>query len=326
VAGAGGRGPGGDWQAAGQGSGVGVQGAGAAVRGGRLADWSRALRVHQWVKNFLVFVPLLMAHLVFDRDRLAAAACAFAAWCLCASGVYLFNDLLDLEADRSHPRKRSRPLASGALAARAAVPAAAVLVAAGLALAFLLLPAAFGAMLLIYLALTSLYSAHLKRRPVLDVLVLAGLYSLRVLSGGYATSVPVSPWLLAFSMFLFLSLAFVKRYTELRDEGAGEASLARRGYAREDTELLRSFGAASGYLSVLVLALYINQSREVTQLYRRPELLWLAGPCLLYWLTRVWLLAHRGRLHEDPVVFTVRDPVSYIVGAVMAALIVAASV
>jgi 4-hydroxybenzoate polyprenyltransferase len=290
----------------------------------RAAAWPRALRVHQWVKNFLVFVPLLMAHIVSDRGRLTAAIYAFTAWCLCASGVYLFNDLLDLEADRSHAHKRTRPLASGSIGARAALPAAALLVAAGLALAFLLLPALFGAMLVLYLVLTTGYSAYLKRLAVVDVLVLAGLYTLRVLSGGHATAVPVSPWLLAFSMFLFLSLAFVKRYTELRIEGAGAPP--RRGYTREDTELLRSFGAASGYLSVLVLALYINQSDEVRELYRRPELLWLTGPCLLYWLTRVWLLAHRGRLHEDPVVFTVRDPTSYLVGALIAALIVAASI
>jgi 4-hydroxybenzoate polyprenyltransferase len=301
-------------------------GEGGATRAGRAATWARALRAHQWVKNFLVFVPLLMAHLIGDANRLASAAVAFAAWCLCASGVYLFNDLLDLDADRSHPHKRARPLAAGSISARAALPAAAALMGAGLSVAFLLLPVAFGLMLVGYLALTTAYSAHLKRLPVIDVLVLAGLYTLRVLSGGYATSVPVSPWLLAFSMFLFLSLAFVKRYTELRAGSAASGRPSRRGYTREDTELLRSFGAASGYLSVLVLALYINQSREVTQLYRRPELLWLAGPCLLYWLTRIWLLAHRDQLHEDPVVFTVRDPASYVVGALIAALIVAASI
>jgi 4-hydroxybenzoate polyprenyltransferase len=296
----------------------------AAARAGHAVTWPRALRMHQWVKNFLVFVPLLMAHIVSDWSRLAAALYAFIAWCLCASGVYLFNDLFDLEADRSHAYKRRRPLASGSIGARAALPVAALLVAAGLVLAFSLLPATFGAMLGLYLVLTTGYSAYLKRLAVVDVLVLAGLYTLRLLSGGYATVVPVSPWLLAFSMFLFLSLAFVKRYTELRAEGV--AAPQRRGYTREDMELLRSFGAASGYLSVLVLALYINQSNEVRQLYRHPELLWLAGPCLLYWLTRVWLLAHRGRLHEDPVVFTVRDPVSYLVGALIAALIFAASV
>lgn len=292
--------------------------------GGRASVLLRALRAHQWVKNLLVFVPLLMAHRVFDVGALRAAALAFAAWSLCASGVYLLNDLLDLAADRAHPTKRARPLAAGAISRRTVYFLAPALVLAGLAAAFLLLPAGFGLMLALYLALTTIYSAWLKRLALVDVMVLAGLYTLRVLSGGYATGVPVSPWLLAFSMFLFLSLAFVKRYTELRANGGG-AGFSRRGYTRDDMELLKSFGAASGYLSVLVLALYINQSREVTQLYRRPELLWLAGPCLLYWVTRVWLLAHRGELHEDPVVFTVRDPASYLVGALIAALIVAAS-
>jgi 4-hydroxybenzoate polyprenyltransferase len=305
-----------------------------AARDGRVsaapvASWGgvllRALRAHQWVKNLLVFVPLLMAHRVLELGRLRDAALAFVAWSLCASGVYLLNDLLDLEADRAHPTKRARPLAAGLLGRRAALSLVPFLLAAGLGTAFLLLPLRFGLMLALYLLLTTAYSASLKRLALVDVLVLAGLYTLRVLSGGYATGVPVSTWLLAFSMFLFLSLAFVKRYVELQADDGGGQAFSRRGYTREDMELLRSFGAASGYLSVLVLALYINQSREVTQLYRHPELLWLAGPCLLYWVSRIWLLAHRGSLHEDPVVFTVRDPISYLLGVIIAALIITAS-
>jgi len=285
----------------------------------------RALRAHQWVKNLLVFVPLLMAHKVDEVEPVLRCAVAFAAWSLCASGGYLFNDLLDAEADRRHPYKRHRPVAAGAVGRRAAAWAVPVLLAAGLALASAWLPATFGLLLLLYLALTVAYTLYLKRLVVVDVLVLAGLYTLRVLAGGHAAGVEVSPWLLAFSMFLFLSLAFVKRYTELRtaDAGAGET---RRGYTADDAELLKSFGTASGYLSVLVLALYINQSREAAHLYRRPEALWLIGPCLLYWLTRVWLLAHRGRLHDDPVVFTVKDPASYAVGALIALLILVATV
>jgi len=285
----------------------------------------RALRAHQWVKNLLVFVPLLLAHRVFEWELLLRCAWAFAAWSLCASGGYLFNDLLDAEADRRHPYKRRRPVAAGALGVRGAAWASTALLAAGLALALAWLPASFGLWLLLYLALTVAYTTFLKRLVVVDVLVLAALYTLRVLAGGHAAGVEVSPWLLAFSMFLFLSLAFVKRYTELRTVADG-AALARRGYAAPDAELLRNFGTASGYLSVLVLALYINQSREVTHLYRRPELLWLIGPCLLYWLTRVWLLAHRGRLHDDPVVFTVKDPTSYALGAAVALLIIVATV
>lgn len=294
---------------------------------GRVSPALRALRAHQWIKNLLVFVPVLMAHRVTDAPALTAAACAFVAWCLAASAVYLVNDLSDLEADRRHPHKRRRPLASGALGKKTAAVLVPALLLPGLALAFLLLPTLFGLALLLYLLMTTAYSVFLKRLAVVDVMVLAGLYTLRVLAGGIAADVTVSPWLLAFSMFLFLSLAFVKRYTELRaaaaDEAHGETS--RRGYTREDMELLKSFGTASGYLSVLVLALYINQSREVTLLYRTPAALWLIGPCLLYWLTRVWLLAARGRMHEDPVVFTVKDPVSYALGLVIAALIVAAS-
>jgi 4-hydroxybenzoate polyprenyltransferase len=291
----------------------------------RVAPLLRALRAHQWVKNLLVFVPLLLAHRVFEPGLLLRCAGAFAAWSLCASGGYLFNDLLDAEADRRHPYKRRRPLAAGALGRRAAGWAALALVAAGLAPALLWLPVRFGLMLALYLALTVAYTALLKRLVIVDVLVLAGLYTLRVLAGGFAAGVEVSPWLLAFSMFLFLSLAFVKRYTELRTAANGDGP-GRRGYTAEDTELLKSFGTAAGYLSVLVLAFYINQSREVTHLYRRPEALWLIGPCLLYWVTRVWLLAHRGRLHDDPVVFTVKDPASYAVGAAITLLIIIATV
>lgn len=292
--------------------------------GGRAAPLLRALRAHQWVKNLLVFAPLLLAHRVFEPGLLLRCAGAFVAWSLCASAGYLFNDLLDAEADRRHPYKMRRPVAAGTLGRSAAAWAAVALLAAGLALAFACLPTAFGLMLLLYLALTVAYTALLKRLVIVDVLVLAGLYTLRVLAGGFAAGVEVSPWLLAFSMFLFLSLAFVKRYTELRAGGA-DGGLQRRGYTAGDTELLRSFGTAAGYLSVLVLALYINQSREVTHLYRRPGALWLIGPCLLYWVTRVWLLAHRGRLHDDPVVFTVKDPASYAVGAAVALLIVVAT-
>ncbi len=284
-----------------------------------------ALRVHQWIKNFLVFVPLLMAHRVFDREALLRTSYAFVVWCLCASAVYLLNDQLDLEADRQHPRKKYRALASGALNSKFLWVLIPVLLLAGLAIAFLLLPVWFGISLILYLAITTAYSAYLKRVLIVDVLLLAALYALRVLSGGFAADIPVSPWLLAFSMFLFLSLAFVKRYAELRnteDQRLGETS--RRNYSTQDSELLKSFGAASGYLSVLVLVLYIN-SREVVALYRSPTILWLIGPCLLYWITRVWLLAYRGEMDEDPILFTVKDWPSYLVGVAVALVIIAAT-
>lgn len=285
----------------------------------------KALRVHQWIKNLLVFVPLLMAHKVFDTTSLVRATYALVTWCLCASGIYLLNDVFDLKTDRMHPRKQHRPLAAGAITSRSVWVLVPLLLIAGLAIGFVMLPKPFGLALVLYLGLTTAYSMYLKRLLMVDVLVLAGLYTLRVLSGGFATGIPVSPWLLAFSMFLFLSLAFVKRYTELRTVTPESAPLtSRRNYRIEDTELLKNFGTVSGYLSVLVLVLYIN-SKEVVSLYRRPTILWLVGPCLLYWITRVWLLAHRGKMHDDPIVFTVKDPASYVVGAMVVAVIVAAT-
>jgi 4-hydroxybenzoate polyprenyltransferase len=282
--------------------------------------------MHQWFKNLLVFVPCVMAHRVMDSTALLQASVAFIAWCLCASGVYLVNDLLDANSDRLHAYKKHRPYASGAMSKSAQLFLVPPLLVSGLAIAFLLLPPRFGFMLIAYLILTTTYSLYLKRLIVVDVLMLAGLYSLRVLSGGFATGIEVSPWLLAFSMFLFLSLAFVKRYTESRGLGEDAGMNATgRGYTFADIELLKSFGTSSGYLSVLVLALYINGSREVMIFYRRPAVLWLIGPCLLYWITRVWFLASRGKLHDDPVVFSVTDPVSYGLGIIVAVLLVVAS-
>ncbi|HEY8225429.1 MAG TPA: UbiA family prenyltransferase [Pyrinomonadaceae bacterium] len=287
-----------------------------------LAD---ALRVHQWTKNVLVFVPLVMAHKIFDGRALLLTFYAFIAWCLCVSGVYLLNDRLDLEADRLHPRKRFRPLASGALGPKFLWFLIPVLLISSFAVAFTILPPAFGVSLLLYFALTTAYSIYLKRILIVDVLLLAGLYALRVLSGGFAAHIPVSPWLLAFSMFLFLSLAFVKRYAELQSlKELGRSETSRRSYSMRDAEFLKSFGSASGYLSVLVLVLYIN-SREVVVLYHRPTVLWLIGPCLLYWITRVWLLAQRGEMDEDPILFTVKDGPSYVVGLFVAVVIVAAT-
>lgn len=294
-------------------------------RPGRVLVLVKALRAHQWIKNVLVFVPLLMAHKILDTPSLVRAVYALVAWCLCASGIYLLNDIFDLKTDRLHPRKKFRPLAAGTLAIASVWILIPLLILAGLGIAFFLLPEPFGPALVLYLALTTAYSMYLKRLLMVDVLVLAGLYTLRVLSGGFATGIPVSPWLLAFSMFLFLSLAFVKRYTELRAATPDALPLAsRRNYTIDDTELLKNFGTVSGYLSVLVLVLYIN-SKEVVSLYRQPTILWLVGPCLLYWITRVWLLAHRGKVDEDPIVFTVKDPASYVVGAVVVAVVIAAT-
>lgn len=284
----------------------------------------RTLRVQQWVKNLLLFVPTVLDHRLQETPVLVRATLAFAAFCCAASGAYILNDLLDLEADRRHRTKRHRPFASGQVPARLGWVLAPALIAAGFAIALPLQSSHFTALLALYVATTTAYSVYLKRVAVLDVIVLAGLYTLRVLAGVAATGVRFSTWLLAFSMFLFLSLAFQKRYAELTGFEAGEREmLSRRGYQRADREWLGAMGGASGYLSVLVLALYIN-SEEVVVLYRAPLVLWLICPLLLYWTSRMWLRAYRGQVDEDPIVATVRDPSSYIVGALVALVLYAA--
>jgi 4-hydroxybenzoate polyprenyltransferase len=236
----------------------------------------------------------------------------------------VLNDLLDLEADRWHPTRRARPFAAGLLSRSTGVVLFSVLLGLALVIAVATLPGRFTGVLLLYAGLTTAYSLYLKRVPVLDVLLLAAFYTLRVLAGLAATEVRFSTWLLAFSMFLFLSLAFVKRYAELaRLRESVETVVPRRGYGASDAEWMASFGAASGYLSVLVLALYIN-SDEVVALYRRPLALWLLCPLLLYWISRVWLLAHRGRMHDDPIVAALRDPASYAIGLGIATILLAA--
>ncbi len=255
---------------------------------------------------------------------LGRAAAAAAAFCFAASGAYVLNDLLDLEADRRHRTKRHRPFAAGILPRSAGLALLPILLGAALALALATRSADFLGLLGLYLALTTAYSVRLKRIPVLDVLLLAGLYTLRVLAGIAASEVRFSAWLLAFSMFLFLSLAFLKRHAELSLLAAGAPDADnRRGYRRSDREWLGSMGGASGYLSVLVLALYVN-SDQVAALYHHPALLWLICPLLLFWISRMWLLAHRGQLEEDPIVATVRDRTSYAVGALVALILLAA--
>jgi 4-hydroxybenzoate polyprenyltransferase len=284
----------------------------------------RALRPHQWVKNLLVFVPILLDHRLTQPEVVARGAMGFAAFCLAASGAYVVNDLHDLEADRSHPTKRYRPFASGALAPRVGHLLAPALIGISLLIGATLVAPGFLALLLLYIGLTTAYSAYLKRIVVLDVLLLAGLYTLRVLAGITASGVRFSTWLLAFSTFLFLSLAFLKRHGELSTAPLPSApTVRRRGYLPQDMEWLRTMGAASAYLAVLVLALYLN-SDEVAQLYRKPAVLFLVCPLLLYWTSRMWLLAHRGQIHEDPIVAAARDLSSYLVGALVLLVLYAA--
>lgn len=283
----------------------------AVISNGRatLVEYVKALRPHQWAKNVLVFVPLLGAHRVGELDLLAQALVAFFAFGLCASSVYLLNDLLDLPADRAHPRKRRRPFAAGTVPLLHGALLVPALLAGAFALA-LLLPPLFAAVLGLYYASTLAYSLWLKRVVLVDVMLLAALYTVRVLAGAAAVGLVPSFWLLAFSTFLFLSLAIAKRHAELTVLlHHGTEKSRGRGYHASDLAALLSLGAAAGYMAVLVLALYIN-SDEVRELYSRPEVIWLLCPLLLYWVSRVWLGAHRGKLHDDPVVFALKDPIS----------------
>lgn len=270
-----------------------------------------AMRVHQWLKNTLVLVPLGASHQFQDLVLVGQALLAFGAFCLCASSVYLLNDLFDLPQDRRHPTKRRRALASGDIGIQSAVASMLGLLAAAFVIAALL-PPDFSALLAAYWVSTLAYSLRLKQAALVDVLTLAGLYTLRVLAGSAAVSLETSFWLLAFSMFLFVSLALVKRYSELSILGAcGTGERTGRGYRPEDTETLSQLGTASGFVAVLVLALYIS-SEQVNALYSHPKAIWLLCPLVLYWISRVWLLARRGELHEDPVVFALTDRRSHV--------------
>jgi 4-hydroxybenzoate polyprenyltransferase/phosphoserine phosphatase len=272
----------------------------------------KALRMHQWAKNLLIFLPMLLAHSLKLPTVLRAAA-AFFCFCSVASATYILNDLLDLETDRSHLHKRWRPFAAGDLA-----------VSTGLAISFSLLlvalvtaaymPRKFLVYLLLYLVTTLAYSLALKRIVLVDVVVLSSLYTVRMMAGSSATGDPVSPWLAALSIFLFLSLAMVKRFSELESLRARGAHPSNgRGYLLSDIEQLRSFGTASAYASIVIFALYIN-GRDVMALYHHPNRMWLITPLLILWVSRVWLLASRGLLNEDPVVFAITDRTSLLLG------------
>ena len=279
----------------------------------------RAMRPHQWVKNLLVLAPLVLAHII-SRSHLIAGILAFCSFSLAASGTYIVNDLLDAESDRHHVDKSRRPFAAGDLSPLAGLGAAIPLFVLALALARAL-PLAFGAWLLVYVVATLAYSIVLKRIPIVDVLILSGLYTLRLLAGGAATQTHISNWLGGFSIFLFFSLAIAKRFAELENLRAG-GSIPKngRGYHLSDIEQLRVFGTASAFASVVIFANYIN-GMDVVALYRNPSLLWLIVPLMILWLCRVWLLASRGQLHEDPVVFAITDAMSLAIGAGVIAVV-----
>jgi len=273
------------------------------------------LRPHQWAKNLIVFVPLITSHNLTFWPLLSASG-AFVALCLCASGVYVLNDLMDLDADRHHPRKRQRPFAAGNLRLPVGLILFPVLLALSGLIAWQLTPE-LAALLAVYLVTTTVYSWQLKRVALLDVFVLAGLYTLRLVAGHVVTGIDFSVWLLVFSMFVFLSLALMKRFLELQGLRLQNKTDAHgRGYTASDLELVATLGLVNGSLAVLVLALYVN-SDQVVKLYQHPLLLLLICPLMLFWISRVWLLAHRGQMHTDPVVFVLKDWASYAVGMLM---------
>ena len=307
-------------------------------RSSPLKAWLKAIRLHQWAKNVLIFLPLLLAH-VRSLGLLAGAVVAFLSFGLCASATYIINDLLDIEADRAHPRKRRRPFAAGDLSALSGIAVVLGFFVASLLLALavprvvaalspalaLSAPYSFLKWLLLYTATTLAYSLRLKRAILIDVIVLSGLYTIRILAGSAATGVGVSTWLAGFSIFFFLSLAFVKRFSELENLlKRGGAIPKGRGYHVDDIEQLRSFGSASAYASVVVFTLYISNLSNATELYHHSTRLWLLVPVLLLWLSRLWLLASRGNLHEDPVVYAITDKRSLALGAIVVAIVLAA--
>ena len=292
---------------------------------------ARELRPHQWVKNLLLLVPLGLAHVlpwqgVDAAWQWAMAACGFVAFCLTASAIYAINDLRDLESDRAHPTKRRRPFASGALPTKMGLPLVAALLLAAAALC-LAMPPRFAGTLLVYALLSCGYSFWLKQRMLVDVFVLATLYTLRLEAGGFAAGVVVSKWLLAFSIFLFVSLAFAKRYAELTMlQERGQTQSRGRNYTVDDARIIEGTGPASGYMAVLVLALYINDASSAAgRYYPTPIFLWALCPLMMYWITRVWFFARRKVLHDDPIVFAIKDRVSWLTMLGALALVLMAS-
>ncbi|MEP6690957.1 MAG: UbiA family prenyltransferase [Gemmatimonadaceae bacterium] len=270
----------------------------------------RALRPQQWVKNLLVYVPLLAVVSNARASAFILTTLAFVSFSMIASSVYLLNDLLDLSSDRRHPRKRLRPFAAGTVPIQKGIVLIPVLLAGGFFIALLVSPAFLGVMLL-YALLTLLYSLLFKRIVLLDTLVLAGLYTLRILAGAAAIAVVPSVWLLSFSMFLFLSLALAKRHCELMemDDSPTGHGIPGRGYRSDDLVILISQGIASGYSAVLVLAMYVN-SDAVREQYRHPEIIWLICPLVLYWINKLWLNSQRRQIYDEPIVWAIRNRVS----------------
>jgi 4-hydroxybenzoate polyprenyltransferase/phosphoserine phosphatase len=286
--------------------------------------WVNAIRGHHWAKNLLLFLPLILSHNLAP-ELIVRTAVGFALFGFCASGLYILNDLLDLHSDREHPWKKERPFAAGRISIPEGLAASALSLFAAIALGFVL-DLQFGAALLGYASLTMLYSLYLKKIALLDVFILSGFYSFRILAGAVISATPLSQWFLGFSMFFFLSLAMAKRYSELvHATDLISTGNSGRGYHTQDRALILALGVGSSFSAVVIFSLYVH-SQDVLLLYSSPQLLFMLCPIILYWLSRTWLLAHRGELKEDPVTLAIRDPVSYGVAMVFAVVIAASMI
>jgi len=291
----------------------------------KFKQWIKALRLHQWSKNMLLFLALFMSHRFLELNLFFQVVTAFVSFSLSASAVYILNDLFDLEADRKHPSKKYRPFAAGNLSVANGVIAIPILLIISFVLAISFLPNAFTIILVIYLFTTTSYSLYLKEQLFLDVIILGALYTLRVLAGGLAIGIEVSTWLLGFSMFFFLSLAFMKRYADLLlIKNNEQKELFGRGYSVIDLDIVQKLGISSGFISLLILALYIKGD-QVMILYKFPELIWITIPILLYWLMRMWFVAHKGKMSDDPIIFAIKDKNSYVMFFLIVAILVIAA-
>jgi len=281
-----------------------------------LRSYLKMMRIHQWVKNLLILLPLLLSHSITDIDKILLACYGFILFSFAASGIYIFNDLTDLNHDRAHPKKSKRQLASGEVPVAHGFVMGSLLWSVSLIISFIYFDLLF-LFIIGYIILNFVYSIYLKKLVLIDVVVLAGFYTLRIIIGSVMTSVALSFWLLTFSLFVFFSLALVKRYLEITIHTKERSEVKGRGYHREDDIITIILGVASGLMSVLVMALYIHDP-HTQQLYTNSNWLWLTIPVLLYWMSRLWMLAHRRQIVDDPILFALKDVESYITAAILA--------
>jgi len=270
----------------------------------------KQLRVHQWSKNMLLFVPALLSHQLLEPGVFLNALCSFIAFSLLASSIYVLNDIIDVDYDRKHPMKKNRPIAAGDLSMLRAYAVLLVCFLIGGWMA-MLLGTTFLFVMAVYIILNLLYSLYFKRIIILDVLLLMSFYTLRIIAGHIPDTFPFSPWLLSFSVFLFFSLAFLKRYVNIILEN-NVSTKNGTGYSINDSNILKSFGVGSGIISTLVLILYTG-SEQVQPFYLTPMILIFLAPIMLYWICRIWLLADRGLIKDDPILFAIKDKISYVV-------------